>query len=233
MIAMKKSYETKLQAEQQKVLETESMSSQLVKKSHEEEIERIKAEHAAAIDQQHSNTTDTEQVQTDKLEVLKQELMSTHQIEMEQIMAQSDIRLQQAADEAATEMERIRAEADERVSEAIKQNQENANATASESEKISALQEDFAIKMSEMQQSHQQELEKVRAGQSTASEQIEEMQARHALISENFNAQHEEAIQNVRNEAAAEKDEAVNTFKAKVQEKMAQVKESYEAKIVA
>jgi len=42
MIAMKKSYETKLQAEQQKVLETESMSSQLVKKSHEEEIERIK-----------------------------------------------------------------------------------------------------------------------------------------------------------------------------------------------
>jgi len=152
---------------------------------------------------------------------------------MEQIMAQSDIRLQQAADEAATEMERIRAEADERVSEAIKQNQENANATASESEKISALQEDFAIKMSEMQQSHQQELEKVRAGQSTASEQIEEMQARHALISENINAHHEEAIQNVRNEAAAEKDEAVNTFKAKVQEKMAQVKESYEAKIVA
>ena len=128
-------------------------------------------------------------------------------------------------------MERIQTDADERVSEAIKQSEENA--TASESEKISALQEDFAIKMSEMQQSHQQELEKVRAGQSTASEQIEEMQARHALISENINAQHEEAIQNVRNEAAAEKDEAVNTFKAKVQEKMAQVKESYEAKIVA
>ena len=118
--------------------------------------------------------------------------------------------------QAAAEMERIQADADERVSEAIKQSEENA--TASESEKISALQEDFAIKMSEMQQSHQQELEKVMAGQSSASEQIEEMQARHALISENINAHHEEDIQNVRNEAAAEKDEAMNTFNAKVQD---------------
>ena len=59
------------------------------------------------------------------------------------------------------------------------------------------------------------------------------MQARHSFFSENINAHHEENIQNVHNEVSAEKNEAMNTFNAKVQEKMAQVKESYKAKIVA
>ena len=56
------------------------MSSQLeeLKKSHEGKIERIKAEHEAAIAKQNSNATDTEQVQTDQLEALKQRQVSTH-----------------------------------------------------------------------------------------------------------------------------------------------------------
>ena len=38
------------------------------------------------------------------------------------------------------------------------------------------------------------------------------------MISENINAHHEEDIHNVHNEAAAEKDEAMNTFNAMVQD---------------
>ena len=47
---------------------------------------------------------------------------------------------------AAAEMERIQTDADELVSGAIKQSEETA--TASEREKILALQKDFAMKMS-------------------------------------------------------------------------------------
>ena len=74
-------------------------------------------------------------------------------------------------------MESIQTDADKRVSEAIKQSEENV--TASESKNISALQKDFAMKMSEMQQSHQQVLNELKVGQSTVSEQIKEMQATH------------------------------------------------------
>ena len=104
-------------------------------------------------------------------------------------------------------MERIQADADERVSEAIKQSEENA--TASESEKISALQEDFAIKMSEMQQSHQQELEKIIAHNDVVISDL-----RTSLLSEKA-----EALESLRTEFSSSMDfadENVAQFESQV-----------------